>query len=155
MMIVTWRIVQAHLAQRAFSGEGARRYGGRWNSKGQAVIYTAESISLAVLEILVHIQIYDIMGEYVYIPVEFDHSLSLSLNPDKLPDNWYEDPAPLALKKIGDSWVESQESVVLEVPSAIVPAEKIFLINPAHPDFSKINIGEPVDLEFDPRLLKR
>ncbi len=75
-MALAWRIVQTHVADRAFSGEGARRYGGHWNSKGHAVVYTSSSISLAILEILVHIQIYDILEEYVYIPVEFDPKLS-------------------------------------------------------------------------------
>ena len=68
-MALAWRIVQTHVADHAFSGEGARRYGGRWNSKGHAVVYTSGSISLAILEILVHIQIYDILEEYVHIPV--------------------------------------------------------------------------------------
>jgi RES domain-containing protein len=153
-MAIAWRIVQAHVADRAFSGEGARRYGGRWNSKGHAVVYTASSISLSILEVLVHIPIYDILEEYVYIPVEFNQKFVLSLKPDELPDNWNKDPSPQAIKQIGDSWVESQKSVILEVPSAIVPSEKNFLINPAHSDFSKLKIGEPVKLEFDPRLLK-
>ena len=83
-MTHAWRIVQAHVADRAFSGEGARRYGGRWNSKGHAVVYTSGSISLAILEILAHIQIYDILEEYVYIPVEFDPKLSMTLNPPEL-----------------------------------------------------------------------
>ena len=78
-MAVAWRIVQAHLADRAFTGEGSRHYGGRWNSKGFAVVYTSGSISLAILEILVHIPIYDILEEYVHIPVEFDPKLSLAL----------------------------------------------------------------------------
>jgi RES domain-containing protein len=142
-MAFAWRIVQAHVADRAFSGEGARRYGGRWNSKGYAVIYTSSSISLAILEVLVHIQIYDILEEYVYIPVEFDQKLSLALNPVELPGNWKIDPSPLIIKQLGDSWVESRQSLILEVPSAIVPAEKNYLFNPAHPDFRKLKIGAP------------
>jgi RES domain-containing protein len=153
-MAFAWRIVQAHIADRAFSGEGARRYGGRWNNKGFALVYTSSSISLAILEILVHIPIYAILEEYVYIPVEFDQKLSTVLNPDELPDLWNNDPSPQVIKQIGDTWVESQESVIIEVPSAIVTAEKNFLINPAHPDFSKLKIGNPTKLEFDPRLIK-
>ena len=98
-MGIAWRIVQAHVADCAFTGEEARRYGGRWNSKGFAVVYTSSSISLAILEVLVHIQIYDILEEYVYIPVEFDQKLYLALNPaellggprmDELPLRWLE-----------------------------------------------------------------
>ncbi len=153
-MGIAWRIVQAHVADRAFTGEGARRYGGRWNSKGFAVVYTSSSISLAILEVFVHIPIYDILEEYVFIPVEFDQKWSIALNPDELPDNWNKGPSPQAIKQIGDSWVEGRQSVILEVPSAIVPTEKNYLINPAHPDFSKLKIGSPAKFEFDPRLIK-
>ena len=153
-MALAWRIVQTHVAAHAFSGEGARRYGGRWNSKGYAVVYTSGSISLAILEILVHIQIYDILEEYVYIPVEFDPKLSMTLNPPELPENWNTDPSPQVIKQMGDSWVENQQSIILKVPSAIVPTEKNFLINPSHPNFSKLKIGTPAKFDFDYRLLK-
>jgi RES domain-containing protein len=153
-MSFAWRIAQAHVANRAFTGEGARLYGGRWNSKGFEVVYTSSSISLAILEVLVHIPIYGILEEYVYIPVEFDQDFVVTLNLDDLPDNWNKDPSPRAIKQIGDSWIETQESVILEVPSAIVPTEKNFLINPAHPDISKLKIGNPKKFEFDPRLIK-
>lgn len=153
-MGIAWRIVQAHVADRAFDGEGSRLYGGRWNSKGFAVVYTSGSISLAILEVLVHIPTYDILDEYVYIPVEFDQRFVYSLDPDELPANWDKDPSPQANKQIGDSWVESQRSLILEVPSAIVPTEINFLINPAHPDFGKLKIGKPEKFEFDPRFFK-
>jgi RES domain-containing protein len=153
-MTTAWRIVQAHVADRAFTGEGARRYGGRWNNKGVGAVYTSGSISLAILEVLVHIPIYDILDEYVYIPVEFDPELSTAIKPANLPANWSQDPAPQATKQIGDDWVQNQQSVIIEVPSAIVPTEKNFLINPAHPDFNKLKIGNPGKLEFDPRLIK-
>ena len=153
-MAIAWRIVQAHVADRAFSGEGARRYGGRWNRKGTAVVYTSSSISLAILEVLVHIPIYEILEAYVYIPVEFDQKLCLTLDLRDLPANWNRDPAPQAIKQIADTWVESLQSVILEVPSAIVPGEKNYLMNPAHPHFSQLNTGAPEKFEFDPRLIK-
>jgi RES domain-containing protein len=153
-MAIGWRIVQAHVADRAFSGDGARRYGGRWNSKGFAVVYTSSSISLAILEVLVHIPILGILGEYVYIPAEFEQDLAATLNMENLPDDWNKDPAPQTVKQIGDSWVENQKSVILKVPSAIVPTEMNYLINPAHPDFIKLKIGSATKLEFDPRLIK-
>jgi len=153
-MSLAWRIVQAHIADRAFTGDGSRRYGGRWNSKGFAVVYTSSSLSLAILEVLVHIPIYAILEEYVCFPIEFDQEFVLPLDMDNLPGNWNNDPAPRAVKQIGDSWVESLESVILEVPSTIVPIEKNFLINPAHPDFKKLKIGSPTQFQFDPRLIK-
>ena len=73
---------------------------------------------------------------------------------DSLPGDWKNDPASVAVKQIGDSWVESRESVILEVPSTIVPIEKNYLINPAHSDFQKLKIGSPTKFEFDLRLIK-
>ncbi|UCD80892.1 MAG: RES domain-containing protein [Desulfobacterales bacterium] len=153
-MAIAWRIAQAHVADRAFTGEGARRYGGRWNSKGVAVVYTSSSISLAILEVLVHIPNYDVLEEYVGFPVEFSRDFVVTLDPDELPRNWSRDPSPQTVKQIGDIWVESQESVILEVPSTIVPTEKNYLINPAHPDLRKLKLGSPTKFEFDPRLVK-
>ena len=153
-MSFAWRIVQAHVADRAFTGEGSRRYGGRWNSKGFAIVYTSSSLSLAILEVLVHVPIYGILEEYVYFPVEFDQDFVLPLDMDNLPNNWKNDPPPRAIKQIGDSWVEGRKSVILEVPSTIVPTDKNYLINPAHPDFKKLKTGSPTKLEFDPRLIK-
>jgi RES domain-containing protein len=153
-MSFAWRIVQAHVADRAFTGEGSRRYGGRWNSKGFAIVYTSSSLSLAILEVLVHVPIYGILEEYVYFPVEFDQDFVLPLDMDNLPNNWKNDPPPRAIKQIGDSWVEGRKSVILEVPSTIVPTEKNYLINPALPDIKKLKTGSPTKLEFDPRLIK-
>lgn len=153
-MAIAWRIVQAHVADRAFTGEGARRYGGRWNSKGVAVVYASSSISLAILEVLVHIPNYDVLEEYVCFPVEFNRDFVMTLDPDDLPRNWSRDPSPQAVRQVGDFWAESRESVILEVPSTIVPTEKNYLINPAHPDFRKLKLGRPTKFEFDPRLIK-
>jgi RES domain-containing protein len=94
------------------------------------------------------------LEEYVHIPVEFEPKLSMNLKPADLPTNWNKDPSPLAIKQIGDSWIENQQSVILEVPSAIVPTEKNLLINPSHPKFKKLKIGTPTKFDFDPRLLK-
>jgi RES domain-containing protein len=90
----------------------------------------------------------------VYIPAEFDQDRVTTLNMDNLPDDWSKDPPPPIIQQIGDSWVENQGSVILEVPSAIVPREKNYLINPVHPDFITLKIGSPTKLEFDPRLVK-
>ena len=99
-MAFAWRIVQAHVADRAFTGEGARRYGGRWNSKGSAVVYASSSISLAILEVLVHIPIYGVLEEYVCFPLEFDRDFVLSLDMDDLPDNWKRILHPWRLDKL-------------------------------------------------------
>ena len=152
-MIRAWRLIKAEHADDAFSGEGARRGGGRWNSKGVRVVYTSGSLSLATLEVLVHTPFYSALKNYVCIPIDFDPSLSHSITTEDLPDNWAADPVPQSVRDVGDRWVQNQESVILKVPSAIIPVEYNYLINPSHPDFEKVVIRSPQKFAFDPRLL--
>lgn len=152
MSFTAWRIIQRRQATRAFDGSGARKFGGRWNSPGTAIVYTAQSQSLAILEILVHLNAPDLLQRYVLLPVSIAEAFVEKLPAKTLPGNWRCTPAPSSLKNIGDEWVRSGRSVVLQVPSALVPAEHNFLLNPAHSDFTKIVIGEPVPFRFDSRL---
>lgn len=152
MNLSAWRIVKLKYAASAFDGEGARRWGGRWNSRGTPMVYTAQSRSLAVLELLVHLDASDLMRFYRLIGVTFPRSLVTVLNPASLPRRWRRRPAPAALRAIGDDWVRSGASTVLQVPSVVVPGESNYLINVLHPDFPKLVIGAPEPFRFDPRL---
>ena len=150
-----WRIVKARYAPDAFDGEGARLYGGRWNSPGTAVIYTAESRELAMLEILAHLPAAALLALYVCIPVRFEARLVTTLNERELPADWRVEPAPESTRQLGDAWARERRSAVWRVPSAVVPRESSYLLNPAHPDFDSLKIGEPEPIRFDERLLKR
>jgi len=150
-----WRITKQRRAKTAFSGEGARLYGGRWNSAGVPVVYVAESQSLAVLEVLVHLDAPALLEKYVFLEADFDASLLIDLDRSSLPKNWRSDPVPEATRSIGDRWVFSGDSAVLRVPSVLVPGESNFLLNPRHPDFRKIGISRPHAFRFDPRLAQR
>lgn len=141
-------------AASAFDGEGARVYGGRWNSPGVPVVYVASTRSLAALEMAVHLDRSTFLSSFVVIPCEFDERLVTTVAHDALPAQWRRDPPPSELAQIGDTWAKAAQSAVLAVPSAIIEEETNFLLNPVHPDFSKIPIGEPQDFEFDQRLLK-
>lgn len=154
-MTTGWRIVKTRHANTAFDGEGARLYGGRWNSPGTRMVYTASSISLAVLEILVHLDKSSVLSSYSLIAVRFDDNLVQRLERRELPEGWRDYPAPSELQRIGDEWVESRRSAVLEVPSVIVEDESIYLINPVHPEFSTVSVGEPKPFNFDQRLAPR
>jgi RES domain-containing protein len=145
-----WRIVKMKHAATAFSGEGARLYGGRWNSVGVSVVYTSGSKALAALESLVHLNP-PVIFKYVAIPIKFSDALVEKVS--ALPAEWTEEPPPSATKDIGDIWVKDARSAVLELPSVIIPGEPNYLLNPEHPEFKKIAIGEPVPFCFDPRLL--
>ena len=154
MSFTAWRITKRKHAKTAFNGSGARKYGGRWNSPGTTIVYTAQTQSLAVLEMLVHLDGPDLLQRYLLIGVEVDESLVQEVMTRDLPANWQFDPAPIALRSIGDGWIGAASSVVLRVPSTLVPAENNFLLNPVHPDFKKLVIGDPILFQFDPRLTK-
>lgn len=144
--------MKARYAVTAFSGEAARRFGGRWNHPGTPMLYTAQSQALAVLEVLVHIDNSEILKHYRLISASFDESIVDNVPSASLPKRWRRRPSPAALRKIGDDWIASARSAVLQVPSAIIPAESNFLINPRHPQFATIHIGRPEAFRFDPRL---
>lgn len=154
MTVSAFRIVKEKWHSSAFDGEGAKRYPGRWNSRGTPMVYTASSRALAMLEILVHFDAEDLIREHFQVfPVEIPDRYILELD-IALPKDWQADPAPLSTRVIGDEWVQSQASVVLAVPSAIVPTEQNYLINPEHADYPKLVIGPHQPIDFDPRLVK-
>ena len=144
-----WRLVPLPQEIAAFDGEGARRYGGRWNSAGVPMVYASEHESLAVLEVRVHIAM---SGVYKSFAFDFDEGLMRTLLVQQLPKDWQHEPPPVSLQRLGDQWVKAGDSVILAVPSAIVPNELNLLINPRHPDFSKIDIHTATDLTLDRRL---
>ena len=156
-MIRIWRIVKSRFAATAFDGEGARLHAGRWNSEGIPLVYAAATISLAALELLVNADIQDMPAGYVVIPVEIPESVHIeTLELSTLSKNWRDHvPLPAKLQKIGDEWVGSRRTAALSVPSVVVPAERNYLLNPAHPDFRKLRIGKPEGFEFDERLVSK
>jgi RES domain-containing protein len=147
-----WRIVKEKHAAGAFSGDGARLFGGRWNSRGTAVVYTSSTKSLAALESLVHLNP-PVHFRYVALPIEFDDGLVEILPRKALPADWSAEPPAPSSKALGDAWVREARSALLAVPSLLVAGEPNYLVNPAHPDFKKISIGKPELFAFDPRLL--
>ena len=151
-MAGAWRIVRRARAGDAFTGEGARQFGGRWNSPGIPIVYTSEHQSLAALEILVHLQprlSLDFVAFRLALPDELISYLPLS----GLPAHWRVEPPSGATMKLGDTWFRDGRTAFLAVPSAIVPEERNFLLNPLHPDYSKIGIQAPQAFSFDPRLI--
>ena len=154
-MVTGWRIVKGPYAAAAFDGEGARRYGGRWNSPGVPVVYTAGSQALAALEMLVHLGTSAVLSAYVTIACAFDESIVLRLDRHRLPRSWQGYPPPPRLALLGDAWLKDGTSAVLDVPNAIIPTESNYLLNPRHADFASIAIRKPQAFDFDVRLLQR
>jgi RES domain-containing protein len=154
-MVTAWRLVNRRNADQAFSGAGAKRHGGRRNPKGTAVVSPSATLSLAALEIMVHAVSYQVLRGYVAFPVEFPVTLLAEVNDfESLPLNWREDPPPPKLGEIGKAWVRNQSSLALKVPSAIIPREFNYLLNPQHPDFGALGIHPQEPFEFDERLIK-
>jgi RES domain-containing protein len=148
-----WRITTARFAAQAFSGEGARRYGGRWNPKGWPVVYTAASPSLALLEMLV--QDAPLRAHYVLIQAQWPESLAETrLESDQLPEDWRTLGGRDGLQAMGRDWLAAGETAILSVPSAVMPLERNRLLNPLHPDFAHVRIGQPQSLATDVRLLR-
>lgn len=152
-MIRAYRITQKRYLSTAFDGEGARLHGGRWNSLGTVVVYTSGSLSLATLELLVHLHDFaTIHDRYRAIPVEFDETLVQTVDVDTLPTRWNAPQLIADTQILGDTWAAAGASAALRVPSAIVPSESNYVLNPRHPDFRRIAVHPDFDLEIDPRL---
>jgi RES domain-containing protein len=150
--MVAWRICKAKHAAAAFDGYGARLYGGRWNSPGKPVVYMSSVASQAFLEMLVHADVTIASLSYVLIPAEFDNRLVKRFDASALPHDWRQDQA--VTRKAGDQWLAAKDSLILQIPSAILDIEPNFLINPAHPDVHQLKIGAGQPLIIDERLKK-
>jgi len=153
VMIQAWRICKPQYASSAFDGLGAANHPGRWNSKGQKLVYTADSPALALLEIMVHSSP-ALALLYHLISCSFDESLVETLDPSILPSDWKNlvDPNWKPLQQLGSEWYKSARSAVLKVPTALVPQQWNYLLNPEHPDFVHVKTGEAVSFAPDPRL---
>jgi RES domain-containing protein len=151
---VAWRIIREEHARSAFDGEGARRVGGRFNSRGTRVVYCADSLALAILEVMVHLPSYRAFRNRVAVRITFDAALAETLELGDLPPGWRSTPPAAVTQSIGDAWVGEGRSAVLRLPSVVVPEECNYVLNPAHPDFGRIQIDEPVAVTLDPRLMK-
>ena len=151
--MIVWRLSVSRHLKTAFSGEGARRYGGRWNSPGRPLVYASSSLALASLELLVHLSDQDFPGDLFAIPAEIPDSTEVRiLQPGALPKNWRATPAPNRCRDFGDAWLAAAETAVLSVPSALVPQERNLLLNPLHPAMRKVVIGKAEHCRLDPRL---
>ncbi len=151
---IVWRITTARRARTAFSGDGARLYGGRWNPKGVSLVYCAESRALAMLEMLVQDE--PLRARYVVIPATLPDGMAIErVDNTRLPSDWRSLRRVEHLRTIGATWAASRRTMVLAVPSAVLPEETNYLLNPLHPEFKRLRIGKPSTLVTDVRLLQR
>lgn len=147
-----WRI--ARQIYDPLNGEGPRRIGGRWNSPGRPVVYTAAHLSLSIVEVLVHTDPDLIPDDLTAFQIEVPETATITtVAPGDLPRHWTDIPNHAACRELGDAWLDRGEHPVLAVPSAIVPEEFNYLINPTHPAASGLRVIRSRPFMFDSRLL--
>jgi RES domain-containing protein len=149
-----WRICREIHAASAFSGEGARLYGGRWNSQGVRAVYTSPSLALAAIETFVHLEPNLRPDDLVSIETELPDNVRMErIDLKSLPRKWYE-LRDESLRTFGDRWIRAGRTVALHVPSAAIRGEWNVLLNPEHSDFRKLKIQKPNPFEFDLRMYR-
>jgi RES domain-containing protein len=139
---------------RDLSGEGARRFGGRWNRRGVPVLYTSAHESLAVLEVLANTPVSSLPDDLQLITLSVpDTAKTEEFKISDLPEEWNSYPPPNLLREMGTEWILSEKSLVLKVPSAIICSEYNYLINPNHADIQRVTIKKIKDFNLSSRVL--
>lgn len=136
------------------SGEGARLFGGRWNPVGVPCIYTSENRALAILEYSANVSLYDIPRSLSITIFQIPDASWKEFNEKELPGNWKQDPLPMETMQFGGELLEAKTDLVLKIPSAVLPQEYNYIINPLHPDMHFIKIIEVIDFVYDVRIKK-
>lgn len=150
-----YRIVKEKYSDSAFDGEGARLHGGRWNSKGTPAVYLSDSVSLAILEVLIHTNDQRSLANWCLFEIQIPVDEVVELPVDMLPVDWNCSPSPSSTMTMGDVWLKNNGPLALKVPSTAVPfGGNNFVINPHHPKLAKLtNKSKPFSVDIDPRLL--
>ncbi len=147
------RILRKRYAKAPFDGEGACRHGGRWSSPGVRLAYASEHLSLAIIEYFVHLDRDDPPPDLVVATADVPDDVSrVDVAPARLPATWRQTPAPAELAAIGDRFARARRAAILVVPSALVPDEFNWLLNPEHPDFRRLRIHPAEPFSYDARF---
>jgi RES domain-containing protein len=147
-----FRIVKRRHAVEAFTGEGARAHGGRWNFPGVPMVYAAQTRALAAMEALAHFHGAERRIEFVTFEIEIPDLLVSTLPAGSLPVGWRSAVISSTTQQIGSDWQRSGRSVALAVPSVLIPQESCVLLNPDHPDTMQLMVRFPESFAFDERL---
>ena len=153
--MIFFRLIKTQYASEAWTGNGAKQYGGRWNHKGHPTLYVATSVSLAALEVLVHVSNESILDEYTLFSIEIPDDEVSYITEDFLPADWRQDPAPVSTMDLGTGWLQSGEGAALIIPSSMIPMENNTVLNPQHPAFKGfLPSVQKLPFAFDHRLIK-
>ena len=152
-MIRLYRLIRAARAGDAFSGEGARLYGGRWNPPGYPVVYTSQSRALAVLKMFVHLTLEARSMHFLIYEITLPKAARLKLY-DGSAHVWRQPQQSSASQEAGRAWLADGKTLGFVVPSVVVPQEANYVLNPRHPQFARLRISKPEPFAFDLRLWK-
>jgi RES domain-containing protein len=148
-----WRICRKQFAARPLDGKGGMLAAGRWHTPRRLVTYASDSLALASLEVLVHCDLDLLPSDLLAVEIEVPTQMQVTeLTTSDLPRAWRRYPAPRTLQELGNSWLDEAATAVLRVPSAVVPTECNYLINPLHPDIKKVRVVRRFRFAFDERL---
>jgi len=156
-VIEAWRLAAPEYSttvEDMLSGEGAFRFGGRWNSPGRRAVYMGGSLALASLELLVHLGVPEVLRTYRKLRVMIPAGVIRAVDEQGLPEGWAMPGLHPVTQEIGDRWLASGESAVLRVPSAVVAGEVNYVLDPTHPGSAKVEAGSITDFRFDSRIVK-
>jgi RES domain-containing protein len=154
-----WRLCRAPFAAEASSGEGARRFGGRWNSRGVPMVYASTSLALAAIELFVHLEPGQAPGDLVFLSVILpEGEPARTLQPADLPPDWWTDKGLAATRDLGDAWIRTQpsahSSLAMMVPSVPIRAEWNVLVNPMHPAIAQIRVEKQQAFRYNARMIE-
>jgi RES domain-containing protein len=153
--MMVWRICRAPYAAEAFSGEGARRFGGRWNSRGVPMVYTSTSLSLAAIELFIHLEPGQAPSDLVYVSAELPAGEpARNLQVPDLPADWWTDNLLSSTQELGDAWIQSVSSLAMLVPSVPIRSEWNVLLNPLHSQMNELKVDPPQEFIFDARMFQ-
>jgi RES domain-containing protein len=151
--MILYRITQEQYAN-DLSGRGAEIHGGRWNSPGRRVVYCSTTASLALLETLAWTQLALLLKSgFVLNTIRCDSESIRDISTALLSGGWMSTAAYPETQRIGDAWLEENATLMLRVPSAVLPLESNILLNPRHPEMAHVHVADQYDLVLDPRLL--
>lgn len=152
-MIKLYRLVRAGRADDAFSGEGAKLHGGRWNPPGFPVVYTSQSRALAVLEMFVHLTLEARYMDFLIYEITLPRGVR-SEHYKGAARAWRRWKSPAASQDAGRVWLAESTALALVVPSVIIPEEANYVLSVRHPQFAELRISKPQPFSFDERLWK-
>jgi RES domain-containing protein len=151
-LIWAYRIAKARYAARPLAGDGGLHSGGRWHHQGAPIVYAAQSLSLASLEVFVHFGKLANAIKLVSFRMAVPEGLVEDLAGSSLPPDWDSVPSKPATADLGAAWLTSKRSAVLRVPSVVTPGEHNYLLNPLHPEAAQVAIVEWRDFLYDKRM---